>query len=163
VNDVSIDLRNFVQLCHKVPAGYSGIPHIHMHNCPFPFDDQDHLIHPSLDQPHSPPQMASRSNQSLFHLTDRSTNGPTDGIGDKFVPNLPPPYSLLCGIRKKEQPFSIHRVLEMQMFICFLGLLQLWTFAVYLRTAAVFNSHVAGCCEIQLVHRLCLSVIYALW
>ena len=63
-----------------------------------------HLIHPSLDQPHSPPQMASRSNQPFFfhnsppdRLTDwqikRPTDRPTDGIGDNSVPSAS--YALL--------------------------------------------------------------------
>jgi len=36
------DARSFAQLCHKVPIGYNGIPHIYPQNCPFPFDD----LHP---------------------------------------------------------------------------------------------------------------------
>jgi len=52
-------------------------------NCTFPFDDhQPHLIHPSLNWPHSTPQMASRSNQPFCHntlcrQTDRPTNTQT--------------------------------------------------------------------------------------
>jgi len=37
---------------HKVPIGWMS--QIHPLNCPFPFDDRhSHLIHPSLDWPHS--------------------------------------------------------------------------------------------------------------
>ena len=45
-----------------------------------PFEDNHpHVIHPSLNRPHSPPQMASRCNQPFCHntlcrLTDRLTD-----------------------------------------------------------------------------------------
>ena len=43
-------------------------------NRPFPREHVDpHLIHPSLDRPHSPSQMASRSNQPFCH---RILSGP---------------------------------------------------------------------------------------
>ena len=50
-------------------------------NCTFPFDDcHSHLIHPSLDRPHSPPKTASGSTQPFCHSTlsgqtDRQTDG----------------------------------------------------------------------------------------
>jgi len=56
------------QLHHKVPIGYIRMFHIYLHNCPFLFDDlHPHLIHPSPERPHSPPQTASRSNQPFCH------------------------------------------------------------------------------------------------
>jgi len=42
---------------------------------PFLWRSPPHLIHPSLDWPHSPSQMASRSNQLFCHST---LSGPTD-------------------------------------------------------------------------------------
>ena len=46
-----------------------------------PFDDHHpHLIHPSLDRPHAPPQTASGSNQQFCHNT---LCGQTDGPGSK--------------------------------------------------------------------------------
>jgi len=49
-------------------------------NCPFPFDDnQPHLIHPSLNRPHSPSPTASGSNQPFCHSTlCRLTKRPMD-------------------------------------------------------------------------------------
>jgi len=105
--NISNDSRNFAQLCHKVPIAYNGMPHIHPQNCPFPFDDlQPHLIHQSLDQPHSSFQMMSRSNQQFFHnsptrQTDRMTDQPTDGIGDKPVPT--PAYALHRDAAKRKK------------------------------------------------------------
>jgi len=63
-------------------------------NCPFPFDDNySHLIHPSLDWPHSPSQTASGYNQPFCHNTlsgqtygDRHTDQLTDGIDDSSIP-----------------------------------------------------------------------------
>jgi len=52
---------------------------------PFPFDDNHpHLIHPSLDLPHSPSQRASGSSQpfSTIHFADRPTDRQTDGPGE---------------------------------------------------------------------------------
>ena len=51
-----------------------------------------HLIHASLDQPHSPPQLDIRipsaiSPQYTF-WTDRLTDRLTDGIGDKSIPRV---------------------------------------------------------------------------
>jgi len=67
--------NNFV----TAPTGYTTMPHIYPQNCSFTVDDLHiHLMHPSLDQPHSPsPQTASRSTQPFFHnsateLTDRA-------------------------------------------------------------------------------------------
>ena len=53
-----------------IPTGYNGMPQIHPQNCSFSFSDHHpHLMHPSLDGPHSPPQTACRSNQSFCHST----------------------------------------------------------------------------------------------
>ena len=53
-----------------------GMPRIYPQNCPFPFDDPHlHLIHPSLDRPHSLPQTAFRSNQPFCQSTP---SGQTD-------------------------------------------------------------------------------------
>ena len=56
------------QLCNEVTIGY---------NCPFPFDDHHpHLIHPSLNRPHSPTiPTASGSIQPFCHST---LSGQTD-------------------------------------------------------------------------------------
>jgi len=56
-------------------------------NCP-PFDDyHPHLIHPSLNWPHSPSQTTSRSDQPFCHNTlSRHTDRLTDGIGDRSIP-----------------------------------------------------------------------------
>jgi len=59
---------------------YSGMPKIHPENCPFPFDDHHlHLIHLSLDRPHSPSQTAPGSNQPFCHST---LSGQTDRPSD---------------------------------------------------------------------------------
>jgi len=82
------------QLWNEVPIGYNGILQIHPQNCPFPYDDnQPHITHPSLDQPHSPPQTASGSTQPFCHSTlseqtDRQKDQPTDGLGEKPVPRV---------------------------------------------------------------------------
>jgi len=75
------------QLCNKVPIGYNGMPQIHLQNYPFPFDNyHPQLIHPSLNRPHSPSQMASGSNQPFCHNTlSRPIHRPTDGLGDRSV------------------------------------------------------------------------------
>jgi len=57
-----------------------------------------HVIHPSFNWPHSPPQTASRSNQPFCHNTlsghtDRPTDRTTDGLGDNSVPT--PAYAQL--------------------------------------------------------------------
>jgi len=49
-----------------------------------------HLIHPSVDRPHSSPQTASRYNQPFFHnspirQTDRMTDRPTDRQTDRWA------------------------------------------------------------------------------
>ena len=51
-----------------------------------PFDDLHPSNIPILDWPHSPPLMASRSNQPFFHNSptkQTDTHWPTDGIGTK--------------------------------------------------------------------------------
>jgi len=84
----------------QVFIGCNGMPHIHPKTAPSPSKISTHLIHPSFDRLHLPPQTASRSNQPFFHnsptwqtakQTDRDR--PTDGIGDKPVPT--PAYALL--------------------------------------------------------------------
>jgi len=68
-NDSSIGARTSTQLCNKRPTDYNGTSQIHPINCPFSFDDHHpQPVHPSLDQPHSPPQTASKSNQPLLLL-----------------------------------------------------------------------------------------------
>jgi len=75
-NNSSIGSCIFAQLCNKAPIGYNGMPHIYPQNCPFPLQlCPPHLIHPSLNQPHSSPKMASRSNQPFCH---NSPSGQTD-------------------------------------------------------------------------------------
>jgi len=71
---------------NKVPIGYNGTPQVHPQNCPFP----SHLIHPSLNWPHSPPKMAIKSNQPFCHSTlsghtDTQTQRSRDGLGDRSV------------------------------------------------------------------------------
>jgi len=49
---------------------YNGTPQIHPPNCPFPFDDHhQNLMHPYRARLHSPPQMASGSNQPCCHCS----------------------------------------------------------------------------------------------
>jgi len=51
-------------------------PESNLGRSPFPFDDHHpHLIHQSLDRPHSPSQTASGSNQPFCHIT---LSGQTD-------------------------------------------------------------------------------------
>jgi len=79
----------------RIPIGYNGMPHIYSQNCPFPFNHlHPHLMHPSIDRPHSSPQTTSRSNQPLCHNTpsghtdrptDRQTDITTHGIGDRSI------------------------------------------------------------------------------
>ena len=69
--------------------------HIYPQNSPFTFDDHYlHLIHRSLDQPHSPSQMAYGSNQPCCHntlsgQTDRQSKRQTDrrtyGMGNNCI------------------------------------------------------------------------------
>jgi len=70
------------QLCNKVPFGFNGTPQIHPQNCSFTFDDHRlHLIHSSLDRPHSSTQTASRSSQPFCHSTlvgHTQSDRPTD-------------------------------------------------------------------------------------
>jgi len=66
----TIAARSSTQLCNKGLNGFNGTPLIHHQNCPFPSNDHyPHLIHPSLDHPHSPSQTASGSNQPFCHST----------------------------------------------------------------------------------------------
>jgi len=52
----------------KSPLVTMGCPTLFHQN--FSFDDlRSHLIHPSLDRPHSPTQTASRSNEPFCHST----------------------------------------------------------------------------------------------
>jgi len=76
------------QLCNKVPISYNGIWDAtnSPRNSFLPFvNHHPHLIHPSLDRPHSPSKTASGSYQPFCHstlsgLTDRHTHRPTDGL-----------------------------------------------------------------------------------
>jgi len=76
--------------------GYNRKPQIHPDN--FPPSTKQPPSHPSLDQPHSPSQMAPGSIQPFCHSTfsgqtDRltgththtHTHRPTDGLGDRSV------------------------------------------------------------------------------
>jgi len=64
-------------------------------NCPFPFDDNHrHLIHPSLDRPHSLSQTASGSNQPFCHNTLR-TDRPTDRWSRRMFGNMSAPLAML--------------------------------------------------------------------
>jgi len=88
------------QLCNKVLIGYNGPimghPKFTPENYPSPLMiTAPFLIHPSLNRPHSPPQMASGAIQLFCHSTlsghtDRQTcthtERPTDGISDRSIP-----------------------------------------------------------------------------
>jgi len=88
---IVIDAHNFTPLCHKVPTGFHGIPHI-TPKLPLPlYDLHPHLIHP-FEWPHSPTQMASRSNQPFFHNSP-TRDRPSDGLGYNSVQT--PTYTLL--------------------------------------------------------------------
>jgi len=68
-----------------------------------------HPIHQYLNRPHSPPQMASRSNQLFFHnsltrQTNRQTDGCTDRRGNKPVPT--PGYALLLLLQPSYSPLD---------------------------------------------------------
>jgi len=77
-NDISIGSRTSTLLRSKGLIGYNGTPHIHPHYCLE--RSPPHLMHPSLYQPHSPPQMASGSAQPFCHNT---LCGPTDWPTDR--------------------------------------------------------------------------------
>jgi len=68
----------------SLPIGYSGTSQIHPRNSPSPSTITTHLIHPSIDRPHSPSsQTASGSNQpfcqsTLSGQTDQHTHTQTD-------------------------------------------------------------------------------------
>jgi len=79
-----------------------------------------HLIHSSLHQPHSPFQMASRSNQPFCYntlsdrLTDRQTHRHTDQLTCRICrSSIPIPLMLLCIDREQHanNPNSIHILL----------------------------------------------------
>jgi len=74
-HDSSIAALTSAQLRNKAPIGYKGTLQIHPQNCSFLFDDHyPHLIHLSLDRPHSPSQTASGSNEPFCPIasaTDR--------------------------------------------------------------------------------------------
>jgi len=66
-----------------------------------------HLIHQSLDRPHSPPEMASRSSQPFFYnlptrwtdgQTNRPTNRPTDRLTDRWDKQRVCYNTCLCSI-----------------------------------------------------------------
>jgi len=77
---ISEECVALAQLCNKGPIGYNGTPQIHPPKCPFLFDDHHpHLIHSSLDWPHSPSKTASWSNWPFCHSTlSRQTDRQTD-------------------------------------------------------------------------------------
>jgi len=87
---------------HAIPHNYTTKSPLVTMGCPtftpkLPFLlrwSPPHLIYPSLDWSHSPPQTASRSNNPFFHNspTNRQTD-PTDGLRDNSVPS--PTYALL--------------------------------------------------------------------
>jgi len=71
-NDSMISPRTSIQLCNKVPIGNNGTPKIRSQNGRFPFDDHHpHLIHPSLDRPHS------SSHFVTVHFPDQQTDTQT--------------------------------------------------------------------------------------
>jgi len=72
-NGSSIASCIFTQLHNKVPIGYKGTHHIHPQNCRLLWGNhQSQLYSSSLDQVDPTTQMASRSNQPLFHNTSNS-------------------------------------------------------------------------------------------
>jgi len=63
-----------------------------------------HLTHPSFNQPYSPLQMASRSNQPFCHSTlCRPTDRPTYGVGDSSIP-----IPIMLYLDLKLQSTSVH-------------------------------------------------------
>jgi len=60
-NDGSIGSCTSTQLCNTVHIGYNGTPQIHPKTALPLWHHDPHLIHPSLDRPHSPSQTASGS------------------------------------------------------------------------------------------------------
>jgi len=61
-----------------------GLLNLPPNNCPFSFNvHHRHLIHPSLNRPHTPSQTASRSTQPFFHnILSRQTDRQTDRLID---------------------------------------------------------------------------------
>jgi len=96
-NDSSIAAHTSAQLRNKVPIGYNGMPQIHPENCPFPFDDNHpHLIHISLDQPHSSSQMASGFNQPFCqNILCDLTHRPKDRWSRRMFRNISAPLAML--------------------------------------------------------------------
>ena len=82
-NDSSIAVRTSAQLPLVTMRPPKSPPKLSL-----PFDDHHpHLIHPSLDRPHSPPKTASRSNQPFCQSTlCGQTDRPTDRPGECSVP-----------------------------------------------------------------------------
>ena len=78
-NDSSIGSPTSTQLCIKLPIGYNGMPP----NLPLK-RSLPHLIHPSLDRPHSHPTQHPDpiSHFATIHFPDRHT----DGIDDSLTP-----------------------------------------------------------------------------
>jgi len=119
-NDSSIGLRTSAQLCNRLPIGYNGTPQIHPQNCPFPFDITTPSNTPSLDQSHSPSQMASRSIQSFCHRTlsgptDRQTHCPEDGLGDRSV-RIP----CMLAVLTESDTVIIHRTYKLLLLLLLL-------------------------------------------
>jgi len=85
------------RLIHTLPHNYASRPHWLQWDgpssppkLPFPFDDNHPIkyIHPSTDPTHQPtrhPDPLSRF-ATIHFRTDRPTNRPTDGPGEKPVP-----------------------------------------------------------------------------
>jgi len=68
-NNSSIGSHTSAKLRSKGPTGYNGTPKFTPKTAPSPSMIITHLIHPSLDQPYSPSQTASGSNQPFCHNT----------------------------------------------------------------------------------------------
>jgi len=85
----------FAQLRNKVPVGYNGMPQIHP-KLPLSFENyHPHLIHPSLERPHSPSQTASGSTQLFCHNT---LSGQTDRQTDRWSRQETCTNTRLCSI-----------------------------------------------------------------
>ena len=84
-NHSPIGSCTFAQLCHKVPIGNNGMPHIHPQNCSFPSASS---IPSNTPIPRLIPlttlnsiQIQSAIFPQFIHRTDRLT----DGLGDKPI------------------------------------------------------------------------------
>jgi len=64
-----------------------------------------HLIHPSLDRPHSPPQTASRSKQPFFH---NSPTGQTDTPIDRWDKGQTCPDTRVISIVLWRRGYRVH-------------------------------------------------------